>query len=365
MTKLKKGVFSIILLLLGLFVGLLGGEILVRFFAPQTGVSPCLTYDFNQAYVGKENCTFQDNRFGYYDCQIATNSIGLRMEELQPNKEAILCIGDSYTFGWGVDLEKSYFGLLSQKIADSTNQKQLVNGAVPGYSTGHAARQMERLSEIFTFKKVIYFMCSNDVFDNIRTENYYQNYTYSKDKNGNIALQKKQVYTPLRRFLFQYTSYEWIAINSQLFHFIRGFFRAKKTVTVEPEKLPIKPPPLANTDLLTKVSMAHLRNLYKQCQLLNAELMLVWIPAPEELNLKNKDKWNKGYDYSQFKALAKIYLERRSEMFIDPTEKMNEILERKNADLTDYFIPDEHFNEAGYQLFFEAVEEKVYQFVKE
>lgn len=358
MTKFKKGIFTIILSGFGLIVGLVGGEILVRFFVPQTGVSPCLTYDFNQAFVGKKNCAFQDNHAGLYDCHISTNNLGLRMGKLHPEKEAILCIGDSYTFGWGVDLEDAYFGLLDKKMANSLGQKQLVNGAVPGYSTGHAVVQMQRLSRVLDFKKVIYFMCSNDIFDNIRTENYYQNYEYFVDENGNIDLKQRQVYTPFRRFLFQYTPYEAIAVHSQLFHFIRGFFR--KTPPPAPKKTEQKP---VNTDLLTKVSMAHLRNLYQQCQDLNAELMVVWIPAPEELSLTNNEQWNKHYDYQQFKQLATTYLARRSAVFFDPLGKMNQVLAQQNADLVDYFIPDQHFNEAGYKLFFEAVENEIFQFV--
>jgi lysophospholipase L1-like esterase len=360
MTKIKEGIFSIILLLFGLLVGLLGGEILVRFFAPQIGISPCITYDFNQAFIGKKNCTFQDNRFGFYDCQIKTNDMGLRMGEIEAGKINVLSVGDSYTFGWGVDLDQSYYGLLQQKIADSTAQVQLINGAVPGYSTGHIYVQMERLSKLFSFKKVIYFMCSNDISDNVRTENYYQNYNYSINENGNIELSRKQVYTPFRRFLFQYTPYEKIAIHSQLFHFIRGFFQKNPASKVEK----VIPNPV-NTDLLTKVSMAHLRNLYQQCQRLNAELMVVWIPAPEELNLTNKDKWNRNYDYKQFKRLAKTYLERGSASYFDPLDEMNRVLNEESADLTDYFIPDQHFNEAGYRLFYEAIEGDVYQFINQ
>jgi lysophospholipase L1-like esterase len=360
MTRLKTSVFSLILLLLGLITGLLGGEILVRLFVPQKCVSPCLTYNFNQYFVGKEDCTFRDSLFGVYNYHVSTNELGLRMEKLQLEKDAILRIGDSYTFGWGTGLEKSYFGLLSKKIVDSTTQSQLINGAVPGYSTGHACEKMERLAEILPFKKVIYFMCSNDIFDNIRTEDYYQNYEYSMDEKGKVHLKKKRVYSSFRRFLFKYTPYEKITIHSQLFHFIRGFFRKKMPDYNGKEATST----LLNTNFLTKVSMAHLRNLYTKCQTLNVDLMVVWIPAPEELLLRGKDKWDKGYDYNQFKMLAKNYLEQRSENFVDPLEKMNNKLSMKNADLTDYFIPDQHFNAAGYELFYETVEEEVFQFAR-
>lgn len=359
MTKFKKGIFSFILMSIGLLVGLLGGELLVRWFAPQVRISPCFTYDFNQAYVGRENCAFRDNRVGLFDYPIQTNELGLRMDKITLQKKNVLCVGDSYTFGWGVPLPQSFFGLIDQSLKLQSVDYQMINGAVPGYSTGHICSQMERLAEKIPIKKVIYFMCSNDVFDNIRQESYYQNYAYSMDDAGEVLLKKIKVYSSFRQFLFKYTPYESIAINSHLFHFLKNITQLKPVII---EKKVDKKSPVDSL-LITKVSLAYLKNLTEKSQQLNTELMVVWIPAPEELLLANNQIWQKNYDYALFKKEAADYLYSQNKVFFDPLKNMNSVLKNEKSELSDYFIPDEHFNQKGYQLFYESISDEVFNFI--
>ncbi len=59
---------------------------------------------------------------------VRTNGLGYRGGE--PGAGAILCLGDSTTFGWGVEEEEAWPARLAALLGEAT-----VNGGVPGYST--------------------------------------------------------------------------------------------------------------------------------------------------------------------------------------------------------------------------------------
>ena len=76
----------------------------------------------------------------YAGARVVTNSLGLR--DFRPphksaDKQQILVLGDSFTFGYGLPLEKSYPYLLEQYLNQQQNgiQYEVMNAGVPGYDT--------------------------------------------------------------------------------------------------------------------------------------------------------------------------------------------------------------------------------------
>jgi lysophospholipase L1-like esterase len=70
----------------------------------------------------------------------AINSEGFRGPEFspkQPDRFRILFLGDSFTFGWGVDQDKIFPIRLIQQLNESTTNQtfEAINLAVPGYNT--------------------------------------------------------------------------------------------------------------------------------------------------------------------------------------------------------------------------------------
>jgi lysophospholipase L1-like esterase len=72
--------------------------------------------------------------------RVVTNSLGLR--DFRPphkseDKEQILIMGDSFTFGYGVDLEESYPGALEGLLNKDKQDPgyEVINAGVPGYDT--------------------------------------------------------------------------------------------------------------------------------------------------------------------------------------------------------------------------------------
>ena len=76
-----------------------------------------------------------------YKYSIVTNSEGYRTWEVSPNKNPgtyrIICLGDSTTFGWGVNSSNNYPSQLNKKILYKFKDKniEVLNFGVPGYSS--------------------------------------------------------------------------------------------------------------------------------------------------------------------------------------------------------------------------------------
>jgi lysophospholipase L1-like esterase len=69
-----------------------------------------------------------------------TNALGLRDAEIADDgRRRILAIGDSCTFGWGVDQDDAYPQLLQQRLdrGPQAGRYRVINAGVPGYTSYH------------------------------------------------------------------------------------------------------------------------------------------------------------------------------------------------------------------------------------
>jgi len=101
--------------------------------------------------------------------QISVNSVGLRDDEESVKKPAVICLGDSYTMGWGVENSESY----PQQL-EAISGLRVLNAGIPSYGT---ARELELLKQLDTSsaKYIIIQYCSNDDGENEASkENQYQ-----------------------------------------------------------------------------------------------------------------------------------------------------------------------------------------------
>ncbi len=67
---------------------------------------------------------------------VETNSLGIREREVQRPKNAksyrIIAVGDSYTYGWGVNIEETWLRRLEQKLSLGSKHIETVNLGKPG-----------------------------------------------------------------------------------------------------------------------------------------------------------------------------------------------------------------------------------------
>jgi hypothetical protein len=149
-TNLKEISFKIIALTLGLIVGLVIGEIGSRFY--YFG-GDALDFQKINSFVTIGYTGFlqpADDQYVWYEVkpnlnelfkmrQMTTNSQGLRDQEYSLKKPAntyrVAVIGDSFTFGDGVDNDSVYHAIVEQKLNSKSDslQIELLNFGVAGY----------------------------------------------------------------------------------------------------------------------------------------------------------------------------------------------------------------------------------------
>lgn len=100
------------------------------------------------------------------DYHVAINSAGFRDPERTLSKPAgtkrIVLLGDSMTWGWGVDQGQRFSDLLEQKLAPST---QLINLAVPGYGTDAHLWTLEERALAYQPDIILLCFVANDILE--------------------------------------------------------------------------------------------------------------------------------------------------------------------------------------------------------
>lgn len=101
--------------------------------------------------------------------QVRTNSCGMRGPEVSvakpPNTFRIALLGDSFTFGWGVEEHETFVAQMEANLNRHFKGKkkvEVLNFGVPGYSTFQEVARFEELGLDFTPDAVVVFFVEND-----------------------------------------------------------------------------------------------------------------------------------------------------------------------------------------------------------
>lgn len=128
----------------------------------------CAIYDSLLLYTYKPN-TFCVQENPEFKDTLAMNSLGLRDDENSLHVPEIICLGDSYTMGWGVKQEETF----PQQLEKMTGMKVL-NAGISSYGTARELMLLKRL-DTSNLKYIILQYCVNDIKENERfLENNFQ-----------------------------------------------------------------------------------------------------------------------------------------------------------------------------------------------
>ena len=98
----------------------------------------------------------------YFDTTIYTNNGGFR--DARPNNEvpkrAIMAIGDSWTFGYGVNYEESYPHFLSQEL-----NAPVINAGIPAYGPAGILLLLTRNVQRYAPSVVVYYVPGKGIYD--------------------------------------------------------------------------------------------------------------------------------------------------------------------------------------------------------
>ncbi len=156
---------------MGTVLALTFAEIVVRIAIPVRNVGPSFT-EFDPSDGRRMKRSFHCERITpEFDMKLTTNSTGERGPERDPTADAtILCLGDSFTLGYGVDDGEEFPRLVAAGLrkAIPSVRFDVVNAGMGGAGNGRWLHELERDHFAAPLRLVVMQVCGNDFLDNAR-----------------------------------------------------------------------------------------------------------------------------------------------------------------------------------------------------
>ena len=161
---------SILAALVSLTLALVIAEFMVRMIAPQPIGNALPMYEPDSLRGHRLKAEFSGRlRSGEFDVLVRTNSRGFRGGEwCFDSSFRILVLGDSFTFGYGVDEDDIYTAIIERSLRSTGCPVMIYNAGVPGYGTIQEYSLLRELHEIVRPDMVILsYTVGSDLRDNI------------------------------------------------------------------------------------------------------------------------------------------------------------------------------------------------------
>lgn len=243
-----------------------------------------------------------------YVVELRTNTQGIRDDRefslaTPPDTARIVLLGDSFAIGYGVNYEESVPALLEADLKQALNRPvEVINMGVSGFGTAEELLMLEKRGLQYNPDLVIVYWHTTDPVDNIRSNLF-------KLKDGKIVPLNDQ-YLPaveMRKFLYSFSAYRWIAGHSHLYNWAREFAavrikgllsslrqkqKKQKTTVVKDEGEKIDPG--------VRLSLALLDEMQRRIQAHGAEMIILEIPGKSYFNRARFKKPNRTLFFPTF-----------------------------------------------------------------
>lgn len=166
-----RTVKSLVVLLLSVVLCLLGLEAAVRAFIPVRHVGPtATTYSEELGFENKKSLRAVQ-RSPEYTIRVETNRFGLRGPETTlekpPGVRRVLFLGDSFTFGMGVEYEQTFSRLVQEMLENrGLGEIEALNSGVISWGGVNELLFLEKRGLKFQPDLIVWQVCHNDFDDN-------------------------------------------------------------------------------------------------------------------------------------------------------------------------------------------------------
>lgn len=347
----KKVLFILFALFLGITFACLIAEILIRVFAPQNLSGTWRVHLESGLVVNKSSGTSLHQQNGR-EVVYKFSDFHTRGMNKNEGKEKILVLGDSFTFGWLLDEEKTYIGLLQKQLDGSfPGRYKLLNAAAGGWGTASYTRYLEEIGNSIKPSKVIVFMSTDDIGRAIKSG------LYQFDEESKILTSVNLQYSKLKEFLRSFPGYQLLLENSHLFQLSRRVLLSSSTSNENPHTAKNGPRSRelnVSTTYSRELGKALFLRLKNWCDTNNSSLIVVTNGWGRNLEVELKEGDLERLEPTvAFQSIAKEFFKNESIPFFDTTELISKA---RAGNEKDFVIPlDCHPNEKGAELIFSAV----------
>lgn len=168
----------------------------VRFaFQPELGAIPVPLQKGKQSSPGSSDFTYSNNSLGFRGSrEYAPKKAGVRR---------ILCLGDSFTYGIGVNDDQTFAVHLERHLRETQSAAEVINAGCPGKGTDYELKLFQSIGAKLRPDVTILSFFSNDFQDNERGEYY--------EVRADGGLQAKPLDPGgLKTWLFRLPGYNWL-----------------------------------------------------------------------------------------------------------------------------------------------------------
>lgn len=338
-TFIRRATVRLGTVVIALALALVPGEILVRNFSPQNLSGQWFRTDHNGMSVHRQNHSAR-HQFGDRVVNYRLNGDGLRDLSQGDSEYRVLCVGDSFTFGWLLRDEDTFIAKLQEKADHEFGRGRfaLLNGGHGGWGASAYVRFFEEYGSNLQLSGLIVFLN----FDDIRRSLIQPQYDLTQEETlvptAGAGVQEDGV---LLGLLNSTLVYPWLLEHSHLLHLARNTAAA----AITPEPLPRSP--VATDRTKAKVfCRALFRRLKKLADDQSVQLIVLTTgfhdpPSPYMLNP------NKVFMSTAAQAFAEDGI-----VFYDCTNDLRQELGNDYSSIQ--IVGDGHPNEAGAKLIAEA-----------
>lgn len=368
---------NILLLAITISVTMILLEFSLRFFYPQLTLEKA--EELSIRVFGKSDYTpwklkpnssdIMHSLYNEYNAHIKINSYGLRDNEFNINKDKnvyrIFVLGDSMTWGLGVELEDTYpkklENLLNQR--NNKNNNKMYESINAGRADGGNAPDIQYLylkNKGLNFSPdmvIVGFFVGNDITDitdkSIWAEvdskglptNITSNYYYVDEQNRLRRIYENKDYYKKYNILSNVNYF--LSKKSHLFILLKNFFIEK---TEDPSKIFFERFPEDLIKNFDKIKIL-LKEMKKVSNEKNASFVVVLVPAKTQVLDKDWEKYQKYYkDFETSRTMPQdLIMDFCEKSNITCIDLLSEFL-KKASKGGFYFNIDGHLNEKGHQL---------------
>lgn len=372
--KSKKEILTnLVVLLATIIICLIILELILRIAVDKPDACRLYEKKENIIYGNKAglNITSLDKE---YEVVYSINNEGIRdNKNFASNKEEnelrILTLGDSFTFGMGLNKEDTFQDVLENKLKNSLDKKvEVINGGVNGYGAKQSLELLKMKINEYNPDIVIYNFYINDLSDDAS----YLNFVIEKGCRikKTMPATKKFLFLNSRTYLVYSSIKDYFMLRCGFSQSILFKLRAtmSKAGLLQSAKFeyPYSEKEESNeTRSRWKVALNDIEEMDSICKSNNCTFILEYVPAKEQVNdgyrreyLKKNGLNETDFDFESPVRILKEFSDKEDIQFIDLWEDIiNKKINVNNPEL--YYEFDVHFNKNGAGVWGSILSEKI------
>lgn len=355
---------NVLLFLSAVLVSLILCEALVRLTVPQNLSGSWRELSQDKSYLLNKSSGISKHQFGERQVVYRFEFPHLRSTENEKKQcqKKVLILGDSFTFGWLLDAEQTYVSRLEKFFLGQGLDYCFYNAAAGGWGVADYSAFYEDFGNLIKPDLVLVFLNLDDI-----SRAYQSNIYHLVDGDlVRVSLPNQALY--LKQLMNSLPGYQWLLEHSQVFQLIRSVvlgISSRRIGNEETGKVGVNWSTRMGADLHSKeesdsaVTLA--KSLFVRLNALansrGSELLVV--TTGWQVFAKDSGGTNPNAIFYQ---RAKEFFDSESIAFIDTTEEFSKL---SNDSINDIVIPaDQHPNEIGAELIFEASIMGISEFMK-